>query len=105
MRGARSGKVRKIALMRVEHEGRYALIASYGGSDENPAWYDNIVDVGRDQATTRNALQELTELVELARSSGIRLIGPNAFGLVGEDANAIAPGRRTGCGPSSSAGW
>lgn len=39
----RSGVIRKIALMRVEHEGRYALIASYGGSDENPAWYDNIV--------------------------------------------------------------
>lgn len=39
----RSGKVRKIALMRVEHEGEYALIASYGGAPTNPAWYDNIV--------------------------------------------------------------
>ena len=39
MRGAKSGNVRKIALMRVEHEGSYALVASRGGSDENPDWY------------------------------------------------------------------
>ena len=43
MRGRASGKVRKIALMRVEHEGAYALVASYGGSDEHPSWYGNIV--------------------------------------------------------------
>lgn len=43
MRGHRSGKVRKIALMRVEHEGKYAIIASYGGRPEHPAWYANLV--------------------------------------------------------------
>jgi len=43
MRGRTSGKVRKIALMRVEHEGEYALVASYGGSPRNPVWYDNLV--------------------------------------------------------------
>lgn len=43
MRGHASGKVRKIALMRVEHDGAYALVASYGGSPEHPAWYENIV--------------------------------------------------------------
>lgn len=42
-RGARSGKVRKMALMRVEHEGDYALIASQGGAPANPAWYHNLV--------------------------------------------------------------
>jgi deazaflavin-dependent oxidoreductase (nitroreductase family) len=42
MRG-RSGKIRKIALMRVEHAGEYALIASFGGRPENPAWYANLV--------------------------------------------------------------
>lgn len=42
MRGASSGKVRKIALMRVEHEGAYALIASKGGAPENPAWVANL---------------------------------------------------------------
>ena len=43
MRGASSGKVRKIALMRVEHEGAYALVASYGGAPKHPAWYANLV--------------------------------------------------------------
>ncbi|HUF97098.1 MAG TPA: nitroreductase family deazaflavin-dependent oxidoreductase [Ilumatobacter sp.] len=43
MLGRSSGKVRKIALMRVEHDGEYALVASYGGAPANPVWYDNLV--------------------------------------------------------------
>jgi len=43
MRGNRSGKVRKIALMRVEHEGDYALVASKGGAAKHPVWYHNLV--------------------------------------------------------------
>ena len=43
MRGAKSGTVRKIALMRVEHEGKYALVASKGGAPDNPDWYYNLV--------------------------------------------------------------
>ena len=43
MRGHKSGNVRKIALMRVEHEGRYALVASKGGAPSNPGWYHNLV--------------------------------------------------------------
>jgi F420H(2)-dependent quinone reductase len=43
MRGHRSGNVRKIALMRVEHDGEYALVASMGGAPKNPAWYANLV--------------------------------------------------------------
>lgn len=42
-RGAKSGKVRKTALMRVEHEGRYAVVASLGGAPNHPLWYHNIV--------------------------------------------------------------
>ena len=42
IRGARSGKVRKIALMRVEHDGEYTLIASKGGAPSNPEWYANL---------------------------------------------------------------
>jgi len=42
MRGAKSGKVRKIGLMRVEHDGSYALVASKGGDPAHPAWYHNI---------------------------------------------------------------
>ena len=43
MRGHKSGKIRKTALMRVEHEGEYALVASVGGGPKNPTWYGNLV--------------------------------------------------------------
>jgi len=42
-RGAKSGKLRKVPLMRVEHEGKYAAVASMGGAPKNPVWYYNIV--------------------------------------------------------------
>jgi deazaflavin-dependent oxidoreductase (nitroreductase family) len=42
-RGQRSGKIRKTPVMRVEHEGSYALVASKGGAPENPQWYYNLV--------------------------------------------------------------
>ena len=41
-RGNRSGKLRKTALMRVEHDGEYALVASIGGAPKNPVWYYNL---------------------------------------------------------------
>lgn len=37
-----SGKVRKVPLMRVEHEGRYAAVASMGGAPRNPKWFSNL---------------------------------------------------------------
>jgi F420H(2)-dependent quinone reductase len=40
--GARSGKIRKTPLMRVEHEGRYLLVASQGGAPKHPTWYFNL---------------------------------------------------------------
>jgi deazaflavin-dependent oxidoreductase (nitroreductase family) len=40
--GARSGKLRKTPLMRVEHEGEYAAVASLGGAPKNPVWYYNL---------------------------------------------------------------
>ncbi len=40
--GAKSGKLRKTALMRVEHDGQYAVVASLGGSPKHPVWYFNI---------------------------------------------------------------
>lgn len=43
MRGARSGNLRKVPLMRVEHEGDYALVASLGGAPQHPVWYHNLV--------------------------------------------------------------
>lgn len=40
--GARSGKLRKTPLMRIEHNGEYAIVASLAGSDQHPAWYYNV---------------------------------------------------------------
>ncbi|SIS20333.1 nitroreductase family deazaflavin-dependent oxidoreductase [Williamsia sterculiae] len=41
--GNKSGKLRKTPLMRVEHEGVYAVVASLGGAPKNPVWYYNVV--------------------------------------------------------------
>ncbi len=41
-RGARSGKVHKTPVMRVEHDGRYAMVASKGGAPTHPLWYYNV---------------------------------------------------------------
>ncbi|MET4646625.1 nitroreductase family deazaflavin-dependent oxidoreductase [Streptomyces sp. NPDC006539] len=41
-RGAKSGKIRKTPLMRVEHDGAYAVVASLGGAPRHPVWYHNI---------------------------------------------------------------
>ena len=40
--GAKSGKLRKNPLMRVEHDGEYAVVASLGGAPKNPVWYYNL---------------------------------------------------------------
>ncbi|MEW1958146.1 nitroreductase family deazaflavin-dependent oxidoreductase [Kineococcus sp. NPDC059986] len=40
--GAKSGKLRKQPLMRVEHDGAYAAVASLGGAPRNPVWYHNV---------------------------------------------------------------
>jgi deazaflavin-dependent oxidoreductase (nitroreductase family) len=40
--GAKSGKIRKTPLMRVEHDGDYAVVASLGGAPQNPVWYYNL---------------------------------------------------------------
>ena len=42
--GAGSGKLRKNPVMRVEHDGKYAAVASKGGAPEHPAWYRNLVE-------------------------------------------------------------
>lgn len=40
--GAKTGKLRKTALMRIEHDGEYAVVASRGGAATNPTWYHNL---------------------------------------------------------------
>ena len=58
LRGRRSGKLRKVPLMRVEHEGRYAMVASQGGSPEHPGWYHNL------KASPEVSVQDGTSVID-----------------------------------------
>src|SRR5271156_1307099 len=42
-KGAKSGKIRKTPLMKIEHNGAYAVVASNAGAPTHPFWYSNIV--------------------------------------------------------------
>jgi deazaflavin-dependent oxidoreductase (nitroreductase family) len=42
IRGAKTGKLRWVPLMRVEHDGTYAIVASIGGAPKHPTWYGNV---------------------------------------------------------------
>jgi deazaflavin-dependent oxidoreductase (nitroreductase family) len=53
--GAKSGKVRKTPLMRVEHDVKYAVVASLGGAPKNPVWYYNVK--ANPNVTLRDATQ------------------------------------------------
>lgn len=59
-RGARSGKIRKIPLMRVEHEGQYAAVASNGGFPTHPVWYFNITADPRVELQDGPVRQDMT---------------------------------------------
>jgi len=59
-RGHHSGKVRKTPLMRVEHEGTYAVVASMGGAPKHPVWYLNLM------ASPRVTLQDGPNVYETA---------------------------------------
>ncbi len=63
--GARSGKLRKFPVMRVEHDGEYAVVASKGGAETNPTWYHNLVKNPRvelqDGAERRDYVARLVE--------------------------------------------
>lgn len=57
--GAKTGKLRRTPLMRVEHDGTYAVVASLGGAPKNPVWYYNVV------ANPDVELQDGTETFDL----------------------------------------
>ncbi|MFF7735597.1 nitroreductase/quinone reductase family protein [Streptomyces sp. NPDC007984] len=59
-RGARSGKLRKTPVMRVEHEGRYAAVASLGGSPKHPVWYFNLLADPRVELQDGPVKQDMT---------------------------------------------
>jgi F420H(2)-dependent quinone reductase len=64
-RGAKSGKLRKVPLMRVEHDGTYAIVASLGGAPQHPVWYHNVkanpqVELQDDTVTRDYTAREVT---------------------------------------------
>jgi F420H(2)-dependent quinone reductase len=77
MRGRRSGKVRKAAVMRIEHEGTYAAVASKGGDDHHPGWYLNIL-----------AYPDVTV------QDGPDVRAPRPRGRRGGESHLVGPGRR-----------
>ncbi len=64
--GAKTGKIRKTPLMRVEHDGEYAVVASLGGAPKNPVWYHNI------KANPQVELQDGTDTKRLRSARGVR---------------------------------
>ncbi|GAA1366862.1 nitroreductase family deazaflavin-dependent oxidoreductase [Streptomyces beijiangensis] len=59
-RGAKSGKLRKSPLMRVEHDGTYAAVASLGGAPKHPVWYHNVVADPRVELQDGTVRQDMT---------------------------------------------
>ena len=59
-RGRKSGKLRKTPLMRVEHNGEYAIVASLGGAPKNPVWYYNVVADPHVELQDGTARQDMT---------------------------------------------
>ncbi len=60
MRGAKSGKLRKIPVMRIEHDGVYAAVASMGGAPDNPKWYRTLVTNPRVELQDGKVRREVT---------------------------------------------
>lgn len=60
MRGARSGKLRKVPVMRVEHDDVYAAVASVGGAPEHPRWYRNLLAHPDVELRDREVVKQVT---------------------------------------------
>jgi deazaflavin-dependent oxidoreductase (nitroreductase family) len=71
--GAKSGKIRKTPLMRIEHDGTYAVVASNGGASTHPAWYRNIIS---------NPLVQFAGWRDHARNAGPRSLRRGKKGMV-----------------------
>ena len=100
IRGAKSGKLRYTPLMRVEHDGRYALVASKGGAPEHPTWYRNLVANPHVELQDGTVTKEY-DAREVERRRAAAVVGaggggvPAVRGLPAEDGPAD-PGVRAG---------
>ena len=96
--GARTGKVRKTPLMRVERDGIYAVVASLGGAPKNPVWYYNLkknphVEL-QDRGTKRDYLAR--EVTGHHANIGVRGADDHVRHLIGEE---ITDGERHRASP------
>ena len=100
MRGKASGKVRKVPLMRVEHEGVYTAVASKGGAPDHPQWYFNLL--AHPDLDLQDAVQSLRDAGHdrLADSVDLVMRGRNVIGdhwtfelVESYDADYISPFR------------
>ena len=80
--GAKSGKIRKTPLMRVEHDGEYAVVASLGGAPKHPVWYYNIKAHPRVELQDGDGQQGLRGARGLRRREG-RMVGARSRGVAG----------------------
>ena len=78
--GAKSGKIRKTPLMRVEHDGEYAIVASLGGAPKHPVWYHNVKAHPRVELQDGAGHQGLRGARGFRRREG-RLVGTRGRGL------------------------
>jgi deazaflavin-dependent oxidoreductase (nitroreductase family) len=67
VRGAKSGLLRRVPVMRVEHDGRFAMVASLGGAPKHPLWYHSVVANPVVSVLDGNPRDGLTETVMRAR--------------------------------------
>lgn len=70
MRGARSGLLRRVPLMRVEHDGSYAAVASKGGAPEHPAWFHNLLRGG--EVLVHDGTEQMVRRVRLLEDGAER---------------------------------
>ena len=80
--GAKSGKLRKNPVMRVEHDGSYALVASKGGSPKHPTWYHNLVAHPTVELQDGPDRRDYTVRVADGERAG-RVVGAGGRGLAG----------------------
>jgi len=83
--GAKTGKLRKTPLMRVDHEGVYAVVASLGGAPKHPLWYHNTEDMGRTRTKSNGP-----------KGSSLRPEPGDAGGRMARGRDCASPGRVPG---------
>ena len=99
MRGAKTGGIRKVPLMRVEHDGVYAAVASQGGAPKHPQWYANV------KADPHLTVQDGTEswpavareVSDAEREAMVRLLVDRARGVGAGDHAASVRRPAAGC--------